>query len=94
MNEPGPRFWSIFFEVYEALPRQGPGDRASAARALGLCRGLPAAPSVLDLGCGVGGQTLQLAELTTGTVTAVDSHAPSIDRLRAVIAQRGLSQRV
>lgn len=94
MNGLPPRFWPIFFEVYEALPRQGPGNRACAARALALCRELPPTPAVLDLGCGVGGQTLHLAELTSGTIVAVDSHAPSIDRLRATVAARGLAERV
>jgi hypothetical protein len=55
LNQKSPRFWEIFFEVYEALPRQGPDNRASAAKALGLCRELPPSPAVLDLGCGVGG---------------------------------------
>ncbi len=94
MNEPSPRFWKIFFEVYEALPRQGPGNRDCAARALRLCRGLPHSPVVLDLGCGVGGQTLQLAEFTSGSITAIDSHAPSIERLKETLTERGLSQRV
>jgi SAM-dependent methyltransferase len=94
MNEPGPRFWEIFFEVYENLPRQGPGNRTCAVRALGFCRELPESPAVLDLGCGVGGQTLQLAELTSGSIVAIDSHAPSIERLKAAVAERGLSQRV
>ncbi|MFO7495300.1 MAG: class I SAM-dependent methyltransferase [Desulfobacterales bacterium] len=94
MNQPAPRFWDIFFEVYESLPRQGPGNRACAARALGLCRSLPQSPAILDLGCGVGGQTLQLAELAPGSIVAIDSHAPSIERLQAAIAERGLAQRV
>jgi SAM-dependent methyltransferase len=94
MNQPGPRFWEIFFEVYENLPRQGPGNRTCAARALGLCRELGESPAILDLGCGVGGQTLQLAELTSGSIVAIDSHAPSIERLKAAVAERGLSQRV
>ena len=94
MNKPTPRFWKIFFEVYETLPRQGPGNRASAARALGLCRELPRSPEILDLGCGVGGQTLQLAELTLGSIVAIDSHAPSIERLKAAVAEHGLLQRV
>jgi SAM-dependent methyltransferase len=94
MSDPSPRFWEIFFDVYEALPRQGPGNRASARSALGLCRGLPAAPSVLDMGCGVGGQTLHLAELTSGTIVAIDSHAPSIERLTRTVAERGLAHRV
>ncbi|NTW66856.1 MAG: methyltransferase domain-containing protein [Nitrospirae bacterium] len=94
MNQAGPRFWEIFFEVYENLPRQGPGNRTCAARALGLCSELRESPAVLDLGCGVGGQTLQLAELTSGSIVAIDNHAPSIERLKAAIAERGLSQRI
>jgi SAM-dependent methyltransferase len=94
MTDPTPRLWQIFFEVFESLPRQGPGNRACAERALGLCRDLPPSPAILDLGCGVGGQTLHLAELTSGTIVAIDSHAPSIERLRLAVAERGLSQRV
>ncbi len=94
MSQPSPRFWQVFFEVYENLPRQGPGSRACAARALDLCRDLPDEPAILDLGCGVGGQTLHLAELTPGSIVAVDSHAPSIDRLKSAVAERGLAHRV
>lgn len=94
MSEPSPRFWEVFFEVYEALPRQGPGNRACAERALALCAELPPAPAVLDLGCGVGGQTLHLAELTAGPITAVDLHAPWIARLARTVAERGLAHRV
>jgi SAM-dependent methyltransferase len=95
MSQTGPRYWEMFFEVYESLPRQGPGNRACASRALALCRDLPRSAAILDLGCGVGGQTLQLAELVpAGSIVAIDSHARSIERLRAAIADRGLVQRV
>jgi SAM-dependent methyltransferase len=95
LGEPTPRFWELFFELYESLPRQGPGSRACAAKALALCRDLPPSPAVLDLGCGVGGQTLHLAELLPGAlITAIDGHAPSISRLRATVAERGLAERV
>ena len=95
VNEPGPRFWEILFEVFEHLPRQGPGDRASAVRALELCRDLPRAPAVVDLGCGVGGQTLQLAELVPdSSIVAIDLHAPSIERLRRTVVERGLERRI
>lgn len=94
MSEPTPRFWQIFFEVFEWLPRQGPGNRTCAARALALCRHLPLAPRVLDLGCGTGGQTLHLAQLTSGSIVALDRHAASIERLRATIAVRGLAGRI
>jgi hypothetical protein len=37
MNDVVPRFWPIFFEVYEALPRQGPGNHATQTRCLSRC---------------------------------------------------------
>jgi SAM-dependent methyltransferase len=94
MSEPSPRFWKIFFEVYEALPRQGPGNRDCVARAFQFCSELPPSPVILDLGCGVGAQTLHLAELTSGVITAIDNHSPSIERLKETLIKRGLSQRV
>lgn len=59
-----------------------------------MCRGLPPAPAVLDLGCGIGGQTLHLLELTSGPITAVDRHQPSIARLKSRIAALGFAHRV
>lgn len=89
------RLWEVFFEVYGSLPRQGPGNRACAARALELCSALPRSPSILDLGCGVGGQTLLLADLLpTAAIVAVDSHAPGIERLRSTVGACGLATRV
>lgn len=94
MSEISPRFWPVFFELYEALPRQGPGNAASAAAALALCPGLPPSPVVADLGCGVGGQTLHLAGLTSGFIAALDQHVPGLVRLRSEAAARGLAHRV
>ena len=94
MSEISPRFWSIFTEVYEPLPRQGPGNRASAAAALERCSGLPAVPLVVDIGCGSGGQTLHLASLTAGRIVAFDVHAPGVARLQAAVTAAGLGRRV
>ena len=88
------RLEAFFHSVFEALPRQGPGSRASTLRALELCGDLPSAPRVLDLGCGVGAQTVHLADATGGVLVAVDRHAPNIDRLHATVAERGLGGRV
>lgn len=95
VNEPDPRAWALLLEVFEHLPRQGPGDRAGAERALALCGELPPAPDVADLGCGVGGQTLHLAELLPrARIVALDQHAPSVARLRAAVDAHGLAHRV
>lgn len=83
----------IFFEVFEPLPRQGPGSFACTKRALALCTDLPSAPRILDLGCGSGAQTLHLAALTEGTIVVVDTHAPLVERLRAQLGG-GLGARV
>lgn len=88
------RAHEIFFEVFEPLPRQGPGSLACTQRALVLCRELPSSPRVLDLGCGAGAQTLHLASLIEGSILAIDSHSPLVQRLRAQIKDRGLAGRV
>lgn len=84
----------VFYELFEALPRQGPGDLASLRRALAACVDLPPAPRIVDLGCGSGTQSLQLARLTGGSVLAIDRHPPHIARLRAEARAQGLEARV
>ncbi len=88
------RFLELFFEAHHGLPRQGPGSRESTRRALAMVPDLPECPRILDLGCGPGRQSLDLAELTGGTVTAVDIHEPFLDQLRAEAQVRGLAGRV
>jgi len=94
MNKSDEAFWKIFFDLFESLPRQGPGLRSSTAAAFQLCRELPPAPDTVDLGCGTGAQTLQLAELTNGSIVAVDNHPPFIERLNATLNSTGLAPRV
>lgn len=95
MSAANDRLTEIFFEVFEPLPRQGPGSRTCAERALELCGELPSTPSILDLGCGAGGQTLQLLELTEArSIVAIDSYAPLIERLRRLIAEQSLTDRI
>lgn len=75
----------IFFEIHRDLPREGPGDPESTRRAFSLLEGVPPAPRILDIGCGPGAQTLMLAELTEGSITAIDNHRPflhALDRKR------------
>jgi cyclopropane fatty-acyl-phospholipid synthase-like methyltransferase len=84
----------IFFEIFESLPRQGPGDEASTEKAFRMLSGLPESPEILDVGCGSGSQTLVLAGLTEGNITAVDNHAPFIKTLELNIRQAGYADRV
>jgi SAM-dependent methyltransferase len=84
----------MMIEIFESLPRQGPGDRASTARALAMVEGLPEDPEILDIGCGSGRQTLDLATLTAGRITAVDNHPPFLATLRQAAAASGFADRI
>ena len=80
------------FLLYEGLPRQGPGSDACTREALRRLPALPAAPRVLDLGCGSGRQTLVLAATLRSRVVAVDRHRPFLARLEAAARERGLAE--
>jgi hypothetical protein len=54
----------LYFKIFEALPRQGPGDEAATKKAFQRLSGLPQSPAILDVGCGTGSQTLVLATLS------------------------------
>jgi ubiquinone/menaquinone biosynthesis C-methylase UbiE len=75
------KFWTYFHEIYEAIPRQGPGDRESTERALSLLPHLTADQHVLDIGCGSGAQTIDLARASEAQIVAVDNHAPFLTQL-------------
>jgi SAM-dependent methyltransferase len=85
---------ALFWEVHSGLAREGPGDEASLRRALAMMKTLPAAPDILDVGCGPGAQSLALASLTAGTIAAVDAHAPFLAVLNRAAAERGLADRI
>ena len=72
--------WRIMFKVHRGLPREGPGNLESTARALDLISNLPEAPEILDIGCGPGMQTLDLASLLPkAKIEAVDRHQPFLE---------------
>ena len=95
MDFDDPKQRAVFFDIHDGLPRQGPGSFTSTKRALELAGPLPAAPRVLDVGCGPGMQTLHLAELLpAATFVAVDMHPPFIEDLKARSAAAGYRDRI
>jgi SAM-dependent methyltransferase len=83
----------FFWEIHRDLPREGPGDNASTRRALAAA-GLASAPAILDVGCGPGMQTVELARATMGQVIAVDTHQPFLAETARRAAAAGLGRRV
>ena len=88
------RAMELFFELFSGLPRQGPGDAASTRRALALVPPLGADGRILDIGCGTGTQTLDLAAATPARITAVDIHPPFVESLNRRAAELGYADRV
>ncbi len=63
------------------------------ARAFSSLPGI-ARPRILDIGCGTGVPTMELASLSDGTILAVDSDGESCDVLREKIRNNGYEGRV
>ncbi|MFO0699493.1 MAG: class I SAM-dependent methyltransferase [Nitrospira sp.] len=77
-------------EIHSNLPREGPGDNAATRRAFSMLIGLPSNPKLLDIGCGPGIQTIQLAQLTDGIITALDHEKKYLDELDKSAREQGV----
>ncbi|MCW4024822.1 MAG: class I SAM-dependent methyltransferase [Candidatus Bathyarchaeota archaeon] len=84
----------IFYEVHSNLPREGPGDNQSTKRAFKMLKNLPANPLILDIGCGPGMQTIEVAKLSGGQIIALDNHQPFLDQLNFNAKKAGISDKI
>lgn len=94
LNKESGRFMELFFKIYEGLDREGPGSFDETKRAYGLCTGLPDEPAILELGCGSGGATLNLAAISEGDITATEIYQPFLDVLTQRAQDQGVIDRV
>lgn len=84
----------IFYEVHSNLPREGPGENQSTEKAFRALKNLPSKPRILDIGCGPGMQTITLAKLSDGQITAVDNHQAFLDQLNQNAEKEGVIGRI
>ncbi len=84
----------FFYQVFESLPRQGPGSTEATRKAFSLVPPLPNDAKILDVGCGSGTQTRVLATLTDRPITAVDNHQPFLDSIAKWAEEHGESGRI
>ena len=95
MDFDDPKARAVFFDVHRGLPREGPGSRESTRHAVELAGTLPPSAKVLDIACGPGMQTMDLAELLPGAeIIAVDFHAPFVEEANRRAVERGVDDRV
>ena len=83
-----------FYELFEALPRGGPGDNNSTRRAFDTIPKPPEQPLILDIGCGPGVQTIELAKLSKGRIIALDNHQAFLDKLTKKAKEKALLDRI
>lgn len=83
----------IFFEIHNNLPGEGPGRDKYTKKAFRMLPKLNN-PHILDIGCGTGRPTLELAKLSKGEIVGIDTHQPFLDELTREIEELGLSDRV
>jgi SAM-dependent methyltransferase len=88
------RMTVLFFEIFNGLPRQGPGDAASTIKALSLVPGIGPDSRVLDLGCGTGLQTRVLAQHSPSRFVAIDNHLPFVEEANRQARALGVANRI
>ena len=82
------------YELCEALPRSGPGDNEFTRRAYNSIPNPHKHPFILDIGCGQGMQTLELARISGGKIIALDNHQGFLDLLMAQAKKQGLEEKI
>jgi ubiquinone/menaquinone biosynthesis C-methylase UbiE len=83
-----------FYELFSGLPRGGPGDNKSTQKAFSYLKNLPAEPLILDIGCGHGMQTLELARISKGKIIALDNYQPFLDILMKKVKEEGFDKKI
>ena len=83
-----------FYELFSGLPRGGPGDNESTRKAFSYLKNLASEPLILDIGCGPGMQTLELARISNGKIIALDNYQPFLDILMRKAIEEGLTRRI
>jgi SAM-dependent methyltransferase len=83
----------ILRELHGELSRGSPARLAFTRQAYQMLPDLEE-PKILDVGCGQGGPTLELARLSGGQVTGLDIDPSALDELARRIEEEGLSDHV
>ena len=96
LDTDNPKAMEVFDDVHGNLPREGPGNRSCTQRALTLAADtVPPDARVLDIACGPGMQTLDLAtRWPSATIDAVDRHPSYVAEAKRRVAAAGFSERI
>lgn len=59
-----------------------------------MIQDMPPEPRILDIGCGPGVQTLEIARLSGGIIVALDLMPQMIVRVKKAAAEEGMADRI
>jgi len=80
-------------EIYKDLPKLGPGSPETARRVYAALE-LPKRPVILDVGCGTGMTSIELARISGGRVFALDINQTFLDILKERATEQSLAERI
>lgn len=86
--------FNLTCEYFSSIERQGPGSPEVTVKALGFIDHLAGDSKIADIGCGTGGQTMVLAEHTTGHITGIDLFPVFIDLFNQNVRRNNFQKRV
>jgi ubiquinone/menaquinone biosynthesis C-methylase UbiE len=84
----------IIYEIFNDLPRGSPGSQDTTKKAYLMLKRLPSQPLILDIGCGPGMQTLELARISKGQIIALDVYQPFLNRINQIAVGEGLGEKI
>lgn len=86
--------FNFICEYFSNVERQGPGSPEITVKALSFIDNLTKDSRIADLGCGTGGQTMVLAQHTTGHIQGIDLFPRFIEKFNANALKLNLQDRV
>ena len=85
---------NLICEYFSSTERQGPGSPEITIKALSFIDNLSDESRIADIGCGTGGQTMVLAQHTSGKIRGVDLFPTFINLFNSNASKLNLQERV
>ena len=85
---------NLICEYFSSTERQGPGSPEITIKALSFIDNLSDESRIVDIGCGTGGQTMVLAQHTSGKIIGVDLFPTFINLFNSNASKLNLQKRV
>lgn len=85
---------NLICEYFSSTERQGPGSPEITIKALSFIDNLSDESRIADIGCGTGGQTMVLAQHTSGKIIGVDLFPAFINLFNSNASKLNLQERV